>query len=282
MLLFQTRSTPRLHDMCFQSPPHRGRCCCIPVTQHAGGDLYLSVPSSSGKMLLSDASQPVLVNPRSFSPLLIGEDAAVGRVRPRPGSPAALSVPSSSGKMLLSGRGGARVGTLASFSPLLIGEDAAVPSRYGTHTALPRLSVPSSSGKMLLFWALRPIHRLQCDFQSPPHRGRCCCVTLSSPLDTRLKFLSVPSSSGKMLLYHGVSREAVRVRLLSVPSSSGKMLLLTLRPCVVTASAPFSPLLIGEDAAVTRRLMGRPWEPASFSPLLIGEDAAVGPQNPPV
>ncbi len=66
------------------------------------------------------------LGPPSFSPLLIGEDAAVLLKTSRSFAIGYLSVPSSSGKMLLFVSGMLRGWYLSTFSPLLIGEDAAV------------------------------------------------------------------------------------------------------------------------------------------------------------
>ncbi len=62
----------------------------------------LSVPSSSGKMLLSAAAVAIAASSSTFSPLLIGEDAAVPEAPLATLAISVLSVPSSSGKMLLS------------------------------------------------------------------------------------------------------------------------------------------------------------------------------------
>ncbi len=210
--------------MGFQSPPHRGRCCCRPPPRRVRRRPRLSVPSSSGKMLLSwcPPGRPWVVGP--FSPLLIGEDAAVRPPRRRAQRRAAfqspphrgrccclqarfvllgfegLSVPSSSGKMLLcSPRMVGRM-RLCSFSPLLIGEDAAV--RGGDRKRDARLA-----------------------FQSPPHRGRCCCSRYPQSHASALWPFS-PLLIGEDAAVEQYAREDHEF-------------------------PTFSPLLIGEDAAVT-------------------------------
>ncbi len=234
----------------------------------------LSVPSSSGKMLLCAGraaggartcrfqspphrgrccccvtTPPRAASSNAFSPLLIGEDAAV-RLERLPDC------------------------AICAFSPLLIGEDAAVAAARTARRAIRNLSVPSSSGKMLLYRLLDVREAAAILFQSPPHRGRCCCQPPTE--DTRAPVgLSVPSSSGKMLLsvarsppkpgrspfsplligedaaVTATARASSRRSRLSVPSSSGKMLLSAWLAEGTPPASPFSPLLIGEDAAVT-------------------------------
>ncbi len=170
-------ATPAEPQRAFQSPPHRGRCCCSrPSTSDAARFTAFSPLLIGEDAAVHRGARPGRGDRRSFSPLLIGEDAAVRGDTGVQSHRSCLSVPSSSGKMLLceaTSAGFARCFT--TFSPLLIGEDAAVSSSRNTNSAaltsfsplligedaavgrlLPeadvsaRLSVPSSSGKMLL------------------------------------------------------------------------------------------------------------------------------------
>ncbi len=186
----------------FQSPPHRGRCCCRSRPRRSCGRsrpfsplligedaavrgpagcrqdriVHFQSPPHRGRCCCHNPVERSRVRDQSFSPLLIGEDAAVTRTQSLAWD------------------------AVTTFSPLLIGEDAAVANGA---------SEPLESH----------------NFQSPPHRGRCCCrCWRGSRVGQR--GLSVPSSSGKMLLSGWTGPPFMKI-------------------------GPFSPLLIGEDAAVS-------------------------------
>src|SRR5581483_10988590 len=108
----------------FQSPLHRGRYFNCRLKRWRSSAKFLSVPSSSGKVLQrsQQLAQENLQNP--FSPLFIGEGTSTFSARRRRSARAiTLSVPSSSGKVLqhsspsLFGQG-----FPIPFSPLFIGE----------------------------------------------------------------------------------------------------------------------------------------------------------------
>src|SRR5579885_575612 len=131
----------------FQSPPHRGVFCSRAWTLRAGSLLGISVPSSSGNLLIASTAVKMCdQGAPHFSPLLIGESSDRHQ-EPRRIEELAISVPSSSVNLLIvCANRGSRRPSSSDFSPLLIGES-------------------SDRIKQIVDEAIAEA------FQSPPHRG---------------------------------------------------------------------------------------------------------------
>src|SRR5579885_3518137 len=131
----------------FQSPPHRGVFCSRAWTLRAGSLLGISVPSSSGNLLIASTAVKMCdQGAPHFSPLLIGESSDRHQ-EPRRIEELAISVPSSSGNLLIAVCCAVARASVSYFSPLLIGESS------------DRLRESRQAAPFFI------------RFQSPPHRG---------------------------------------------------------------------------------------------------------------